>query len=89
MSTSFNPKKVAHDIANGLVHINPVILKRYTAGDLKVLLSHLIQVERETRCTQIPQEEIMEIARKHQHLQHIHHAVTMMNNYVKKLRLRL
>ena len=26
MSMSFNPKKVAHDIANGLVRLNPVTL---------------------------------------------------------------
>lgn len=89
MPTSFNPKKVAHDIANGLVHLNPVILKRYTPEALKALLSHLMQVERETRVTQIPQEETTEIAKKHQHLQHIHHAITMINSYVKKRRLRL
>ena len=89
MSMSFNPKKVAHDIANGLVHVNPATLKRYTPDDLKALLSHLIQVERETRIIQIPQEEIMEVKRKNQHLQHIHHAITMVNSYVKKRRLRL
>jgi hypothetical protein len=59
MSVSFNPKKAAHDIANGLVHINPVILKRYTPDALKALLSHLVQVERETRIMQIPQEETL------------------------------
>ena len=89
MSMSFNPKKVAHDIANGLVHLNPVTMKRYTPDNLKALLSHLGHVERETRATQIPQEEIMEIKRKNQHLQHIHHAITMINSYVKKRRLRL
>ena len=89
MPTSINPKKVAHDIANGLVHINPVILKRYTPDALKTLLSHLVQAERETRITQIPQEETMEIAKKHQQLQHIHHAITMITSYVKKHRLRL
>jgi hypothetical protein len=89
MSMSFNPKKVAHDIANGLVHLNPMIMKRYTPDALEALLSHLTQVERETRATQIPQEEMMEIKRKNQHLQHIHHAVTMITSYVKKRRLRL
>ena len=46
MSMSFNPKKVAHDIATGLVHLNPVTLKRYTPDDLKALLSQLVQVQR-------------------------------------------
>ena len=89
MPMSFNPKKVAHDIANGLVHLNPAIMKRYTPADLKSLLSHLAHVERETRATRIPQEDSMAIQRKNQHLQHIHHAVTMINTYVKKRRLRL
>ena len=73
----------------GLVRLNPVTLKRYTPGDLKVLLSHLVQVQRETRATQIPREEILETQRKNQHLQHINQAITMMNSYVKKQRLRL
>ena len=89
MSMSFNPKKVAHDIANGLVQLNPVALKRYMPGDLKVLLSHLLQVQRETRATLIPQEDIMALKRKNQHMQHIHNAITMINSYVKKQRLRL
>jgi hypothetical protein len=86
---SFNFKKVAQDIAKGLMQLNPVTMKRYTPADLKALLSHLGRVERETRATQIPQEEILKTKRKNQHLQRIHHAITMVNSYVKKRRLRL
>lgn len=89
MSMAFNPKKVAHDIAHGLVYLNPVTLKRYTPGDLKTLLTHLGRMEREIRATQVPLEETREIQRKNQHLQHIHQAITMINSYVKKHRLRL
>ena len=35
---SFNFKKVAQDIAKGLVHLNPMTMKRYTPADLKALL---------------------------------------------------
>ena len=89
MSTSFNPRKLAQDIANGLVSLNPSALKRYLTNDLKALLNQLTMVQRKTRATQIPQENTQESNAKNRQLQHIHHAITMIDTYVKKLRRRL
>jgi hypothetical protein len=89
MTTSFNPKRVAQDIAKGAVYLNPVTMKRLTADDLKVLRSQLLVVQRETRATQIPQENQIEINVKNRQLQYLQQAVTMLNGYAKKYRLRL
>lgn len=89
MAMSFNPKKLALDIAKGLVSLNPVALKRYLLDDVKALLSQLTMVERKTRATQIPQGNTLESNAKSRQLQHLHHAIMMINAYVKKLRLRL
>ena len=89
MSTSFNPRKLAQDIANGLVSLNPVALKRYLPNDLKTLRSQLTMVERKNRTTQVSQENRQEGNVKNRQLQHLHHAIMMINTYVKKLRLRL
>jgi hypothetical protein len=87
-SMSLNPRKLASDIANGLVSLNPVALKRYLIDDVKALLSQLTAVERKTRATQIPQEDTKAGNTKNRQLQLIHHAIMMINAYVKKLRLR-
>ena len=89
MTTSFNPKRLAHDIAKGLVYLNPGTLKRYTAGDFKVLLSQLMIVQREIRATHIPQEDQMASNARNRQLQHINQAITMMNSFAKKHRFRL
>jgi hypothetical protein len=89
MTTSLNPKKIAHDIAKGSVYLNPVTMKRYTTDDLKVLLSQLMIVQREIRATHIPQEDQMMSNARNRQLQHIHQAITMMNGYTKKHHVRL
>ena len=89
MAGSISPKMMAHDIAKGLVHINPMRLKKFRPADLKALLNNLTHVQREVRAKQIPQEEIMEIKEKNRQLQHINQAITIINGYVKKHRIKL
>ena len=86
---SFNPKMMAHDIAKGLVYVNPVTLKKYSAQDLKAILSSLSIVQREVRAKQIPQENIMEIKEKNRQLQNLNQAITVINGYIKQHRIRL
>ena len=89
MAMSFNPKKLALDIANGLASLNPSALKRFLPDDLKALLSQLTSEQRKTRATHVPQENTQESNTKNRRLQHLNHAMMMINAYLKKLRLRL
>ena len=86
---SFNPKMLAHDIAKGLVYLNPMRLKKYKPNELKTILSHLTLVQREVRAKQIPLDQLMEIKEKNRQLQHINQAITIINGHVKKHRIRL
>ena len=86
---SFNPKKVASDIADGLICLNPTVIKRYTEDELKALLSHLTIVQREIRAMIIPLENQMEMNAKNRQLQRIHQTLAMINAHAKKYRLHL
>ena len=59
MAISGSPKKLAQDIAEGFLSLSPVSLKQYTPADLKVVLSNLALVQRETRQIQVPQEDAL------------------------------
>ena len=86
---SFNPKKVAFDIADGLVCLNPTVIKRYTVDELKALLGHLTVAQREIRATNIPLDQLLEIGAKNRQLQRIHSTLAMINAHAKKYRLHL
>lgn len=88
MAMSFNPKKIALDIANGVMSLNPTILKRYLPDDLKTLLSQLTAEQRKTRATQVPKENTQESNARNRRLQNLNQAIMMINAYLKKLRLR-
>ena len=89
MSGSFNPKMLAHDIAKGLVYLNPSRLKKYRPEDLKAILNQLSIVQREVRARQIPPDQLTEMKEKNRQLQHINQAITIINGYVKKHHIRI
>ena len=89
MAGSFNPKMLAHDVAKGLVYLNPSRLKKYNPTDLKAILSSLTHVQREVRAKQIPSDDIAGIKEKNRQLQHVNQAITIINGYVKKHSIRL
>ena len=87
MAISGSPKMLANDIAKGLVHFSLTSLRKYTAQDLKVILSNLSIVQREIRGDVVSMEDIMAIKEKNQKLQRLNQAVTVINNYTKKRRI--
>ena len=89
MSTSFNSKKVASDIAKGAMHLNPVTMKRYTTDDLKALMRQLLIAQRDIRGAHVSQEDQAQSNMKNRQLQYIHQAISMMNGYAKKHHVRL
>ncbi len=80
---------LAHDVAKGLVYINPTSLKKYKPDELKAILNQLSIVQREIRAKQIPQDQLMEMKEKNRQLQHVNQAITIINGYVKKHHIRL
>lgn len=87
--SSFNPKMLAHDVAKGLMYINPTSLKKYKPDELKVILNQLSIVQREIRAKQVPPDQLMELKEKNRQLQHVNQAITIINGYVKKHHIRL
>lgn len=87
MSISGNPHKMAMDIAEGYMSFTVATLKKYTAVDLKVILTNLQMVLRELRREQPPLEDIMAIKMKNMKIQRVNHALTIITSYCRKKRL--
>jgi len=89
MPTAFNPKKIAHDIAKGLVSLNLGTIKNFLSTDIRILFNHLTIVQREIRASHVPQENTLEVSAKNRQLQRIQQALSMILGYAKKCRFRL
>ena len=86
---TFNPKMLAHDVAKGLVYLNPSRLKKYRPDDLKAILNSLTLMQREVRAKQIQPGDVAGMKEKNRQLQHVNQAITIINGYVKKHNIRL
>ena len=86
---TFNPKMLAHDIAKGLVYLNPSRLKKYRPDDLKAILNSLTLMQRVVRAKQIQPGDVAGMKEKNRQLQHVNQAITIINGYVKKHNIRL
>jgi hypothetical protein len=86
MSGSFNSQKLARDVANGVVYLNPSKLKKYKPEELATIVRQLNIVLRKIRASQTPPEQMK---KKNRQLQAINQAVTIINGYAKKHRIRI
>lgn len=89
MSMSFNPGKIAQDIAKGLVSLNPRTIKNLLTADVRILYNHLTIVQRKIRASHVPHENTLEVNAKNRQLQRIQQAISMILGYAKKHRFRL
>lgn len=87
MAISGSPKKLAQDIAEGFMSLSPVALKKYTPADLKIILSNLALVQRETRQIQVPQEDALLLKAKNMRLSRIRQGEVVVRSYCKKMRI--
>ncbi len=87
MAISGSPKKLAQDIAGGFYSLSPPGLKKYTPGDLKIVLSNLILVQREIRQTQVPLDEVPLVKIKNMQLSRLNQAEMVLRSYCKKMRI--
>lgn len=89
MAIAGNPKKIAQDIADGFVSLSPPSLKRYSPADLKVILTNIGIVQRETRGHQVLQEDVVQIKAKNMRLTRLNQAEVTLRSYCKKSRITL
>ncbi|GAK60071.1 hypothetical protein U27_07059 [Candidatus Vecturithrix granuli] len=82
--SSLNAQQLAHEIARGLVSINPSRLKKYGPNELKALLAQLNAEQRKIRAKQVSADHLEEIKEKNRYLQNIQQAITIISGYAKK-----
>ena len=82
-----NPKKIAQDIAEGFTSFSAPGLKKYSAADLKTILTNLAIVQREVRALQIPAEDALLIKAKNMRVSRLRQAEMVLRNFCKKMRL--
>lgn len=89
MSISGNPKKFAQALSDGFVRLSPPMLKGYTPGQLKTLLSNLEMVQRELRQVPVTVEDVNAVKQKNYRMTRLNQAEMILRSYCKKIRIPL
>lgn len=87
MPIAGNPKKIAQDIADGFVSLSPLVLKRYSPADLKVILVQIGIVQREIRALQVPLEDVLQLKLKNIRLTRLNQGEVVLRSFCKKHRI--
>ncbi|MCW8858461.1 MAG: hypothetical protein OQK50_09590 [Deltaproteobacteria bacterium] len=87
MAISGNPKKLAQDVAGGFFSLSPPVLKKYTPGDLKIILNNLNIVKREIRQTQVALDDVQLVKAKNMQISRMNQAEMVLRTYCKKMRI--
>jgi hypothetical protein len=77
--------KVAEDIAEGYISLNPVFLKRYAAGEMSSLQQELDKASRDLRATVIPQDDADASQKKNRKLLRLSQANIVLQAYRSKM----
>lgn len=89
MPLDVNPKKWAQDIAEGMRTINIVMLKKYNINELRQMIAALQTTLKEIRSTIVPEGDYPALKAKNMKMTKVNQAITIINAFVKKQRLRL
>lgn len=89
MPITGNPKKMAHDVAQGYNQFTQPTLRQYSPEELKVLVFNLNFVLRELRGKQIPLEDSDALKDRNLKIQRINHAINMIQNYSATHKIKL
>ena len=87
MALNENPRKIASDIAEGLMTFNSSNLRRFDAHDLKVIVENLNNTQRDVRQIIIPMDDpdYMEKTKdKNRKMGRIRNAITVIKNHCYK-----
>jgi hypothetical protein len=87
MTIAGNPKKIAQDLADGFVSLSPLVLKRYSPADLKVILANIGIVQREIRALQVPLEDVLQLKAKNIRLTRLNQGEVVLRSFCKKYRI--
>jgi len=89
MPIAGSPKKLAQDIAEGFFMVTPPLLKNYTPGDLKIIVTNIAIVARELRQAIIPFEDVMAIKSRNMKLSRLNQAEVVIQAHCNKRRIPL
>ena len=82
-------KAIAKDVAEGLVFINPQLLKRFSMENYKDLYLFLRKTQKEVRGQSFPTTDIPAIRKRNMRLQRLTQAVTVVEYSAKEKRISL
>ena len=89
MAIGGSPKKMAEEIAAGYHSLNDAVLKKYTPQDLKTIISNLQVVLRELRAEQVDLDDVTVVKAKNMKMSRVTQAMTMVQAFAKRRRIRL
>ena len=80
---------VAHGVAEGLIFINPLTLKKYDGEVFRSLYHHLRKIQRDARGESFPQHDAVRIRNRNMRLQRLNSAITIIEHAAKERRILL
>lgn len=82
-------KKMAKDIGEGFININPGTLRKYKPQELKLLLNALAVVLRESRAEHVVEDDYQAIKKKNWRIQNLSRATLIINTFIKHRRIKI
>lgn len=74
---------IATDIADGLVTVNPLFLKKFKENELKELQEVLLKKERQIRAEPFPFNDALKIRQRNMKLQRLTQASVVIKNFME------
>jgi len=84
-----SPKAFARDIAEGFIDLTPLVLKKFTRGEIKIIHTNLNLILREVRGQGVSQDDIPAIRHKNLRLQRLNQALLVLHTYCKQHKIPL
>lgn len=84
-----NLKAIAHDIADGIISVNPLFLKPLDADMLKALHRALIEVQKEIRREKFPRSDPAAIRRRNMRLQKLNGSTNVLKAYAMRHKIHM
>lgn len=80
---------VANGVADGLIYINPLTLKKFDGEAFRALYQHLRKIQREARMESFPEHDAARIRNRNMRLQRLHTAITVLEHSARERRISL
>jgi hypothetical protein len=80
---------VAHDVAEGFITINPLVLKKFSPEGYKALHQQLRKLQTELRSEGFPQHDPVAIRNRNARLQRVHGALAILEHSAKEKNIML